>query len=376
MMYNKEKVTLKGFSRMKRAVCLILILSAVLFCGFDVYAQGDASASLQFSKIQLQTGEQLIVSLSINSSQEISEINASVTYDPSLLTFVSADGTSGSNGIISIQISPQRGSTSVSVPLSFTANTKGSCLINVVSCNITDPQGSQIQATVSSGNVEIIEADQTTQTTSQVQTTTNALTESHQTVSSAAKTDANGVPTQGVLVDLQVDKGSLVPPFMYSIHEYSVTVPYEIDKVEIDGKTASKQDHIWYTGNSDCVVGHNVRTITVTDINGQETVYTINIMRLDKEQTPEQTSVYTQQSNRSVTEQSNLQNLSSSKDDHNNIKEILNPALYIVLIVLVVALFIIILWIKNRVSKKDPKKDDEQTKKQRSKIKVSNNKKK
>ena len=181
----------------------------------------------------------------------------------------------------------------------------------------------------------------------------------------------NAVPSQGVLVDLRTDKGTLIPPFMYSIHEYSITVPYEVDKVEIEGKTASKTDRIWYTGNPECVVGNNIRTITVTDVNNNETVYKISILRLDKAQ--EQTQAAAQ-----TVAFSQISETTPEPKDSSALKEKLMPALYIVLIALVVSLIIVVIWIHSRISRRKSEKEDKEEKslKKRSRIKVTSSKKK
>lgn len=372
---------------MKKAVCLILLFAAAVLCGIKAYAEGDG-LTVQFSKIQLQSGEQFIVTLSITSERDISDITASLTYDPSLLEFVSGSGASNSNGIVSIS-QPGGGGKEAAVSLVFNALSVGNTELNVSSCVLTDSKGTQTNLNTAGGSVSIIEASRTvsetteqqtspteTQTETQTQQTTEETTaEPTQETTQKPSTDANGVPTQGVLVDLKVDKGSLVPPFMYSIHEYSLTVPYEVDKVEIEGKTASLQDHIWYTGNSDCVVGLNVRTITVTDINGVETVYTINVMRLDKEESPEKPAAVSPSDSLDSSSKAGA-DISSSDTKEKDIKRILNPALYVVLIVLVVSLFIVIVWIKSKIKKKDPQDDEKLTQKQRSRIKISGSKKK
>ena len=344
---------------MKKTVGFIIILVMAVFCSFTVCAVGDAPAdyTVTASQPQVGVGDTVTINITITAVKAIGRTSASVTYDTSVLTFVSGNGATDQGGVINIELPNGLGTTAV-LSLNFTAAATGSASVNVTKCCIYDAFEEGYELQESKGvSVEVAEKAETTTTTTE------------ETTPTSPQTDANGVPTQGVLVDLTVDQGSLVPPFMYSIHEYSVTVPYDVEKVEIDGKTASTQDHIWYTGNPECVVGRNVRTITVTDINGNETVYTIYITRLDKDQ---QETKPTDTNDPAVVTSSpddSKSTVTTTAKQEKNIKDTLLPALYIVLIVLVVSLFIIILWIKNKASKK--KKPDDKSDKQRSKIKVS-----
>ena len=344
---------------MKKTVGFIIILVMAVFCSFTVCAVGDAPAdyTVTASQPQVGVGDTVTINITITAVKAIGRTSASVTYDTTALTFVSGNGATDQGGVINIELPNGLGTTAV-LSLNFTAAATGSASVNVTKCCIYDAFEEGYELQESKGvSVEVAEKAETTTTTTE------------ETTPTSPQTDANGVPTQGVLVDLKVDQGSLVPPFMYSIHEYSVTVPYDVEKVEVDGKTASTQDHIWYTGNPECVVGRNVRTITVTDINGNETVYTIYITRLDKDQ---QETKPTDTNDPAVVTSSpddSKSAVTTTAKQEKNIKDTLLPALYIVLIVLVVSLFIIILWIKNKASKK--KKPDDKSDKQRSKIKVS-----
>ena len=349
---------MKGRQIMKKTVGFILILIMAVFCSFSVFAVDDAPAdyTVTASQAKVNVGDTVTVNITINAVKAIGRTSASVTYDTSVLTFVSGNGATDQGGVISIELPNGLGTTAV-LSLNFTAAATGSASVNVTSCSIYDAFEEAYSIEGSKGvSVEIAEKAETTTTTSE-------------TTPTSPQTDANGVPTQGVLVDLKVDHGSLIPPFMYSIHEYSLTVPYDVEKVEIDGKTASTQDHIWYTGNPECVVGRNVRTITVTDINGNETVYTINITRLDKDQQETKPTDANDPAALTSSPDDSKSAVTTTAKNEKNIKDTLLPALYIVLIVLIVALFIIILWIKNKASKK--KRPDDKSDKQRSKIKVS-----
>ena len=105
-----------------------------------------------------------------------------------------------------------------------------------------------------------------TKTETETTTTTEKTTT---TTTTATKTaPSNGIPDKGVLTALTVDNGELSPAFAYNVYNYTVNVDNSVTNVEIEGTTASPSDYIWYTGTSECQVGENVRTITVTDVDG------------------------------------------------------------------------------------------------------------
>ncbi len=342
---------------MKKAIGMIIVLMLAVFSSLCVYAVDDNTQVNIVMPESMAIGEEITVTLSVSSPQDIAKVSATIAYDASRLSYVSGDGTQTENGSISIE--KECSAKKAEAALKFKVIAQGNTSVSAVTCSLYDASGTMTYIGSAAASGVVTEQKQTEQTT--------AATE---------KKEAGSIPEQGVLKDLKIDKGTLIPPFMYSIHDYTVTVPYEIDKIEIEGTTASKYDNIWYTGNADCVVGTNLRTITVTDINGNETVYKITITRLDKEEDTQSQAV-------SAATSKQTQAVSSAADDNGNdknddLKNKLMPALYIALIVLIVALFIVIMWIKGRI-KRSGKENDQQekkTQKQRSKIKVSSTKKK
>ena len=121
------------------------------------------------------------------------------------------------------------------------------------------------------------------------------------------------------------------------------------ENVEIEGTTASPSDYIWYTGTSECQVGENVRTITVTDVDGNAATYTVTIIRAaggDEQQTQTAQKKDSSDTSSAVSKNANVMD---------QYKKMLNTALAIVLIVLVIALVVIIIWIRGKI--KGGKKD-------------------
>ena len=184
----------------------------------------------------------------------------------------------------------------------------------------------------------------------ETKTETETTTTTEKTTTTTTKTaPSNGIPDKGVLTALTVDNGELSPAFAYNVYNYTVNVDNSVTNVEIEGTTASPSDYIWYTGTSECQVGENVRTITVTDVDGNAATYTVTIIRAaggDEQQT--QTS---QKKDGSDTSSA----VSKNANVMDQYKKMLNTALAIVLIVLVIALVVIIIWIRGKI--KGGKKD-------------------
>ena len=360
---------------MKRAVSFLIALIIAIVYIQPVYALDEPTIAIAASQETFGIGDTIYVSIYVTSPEKIQRLTSSVTYDTSKITFVSGNGATGSDGTVWIDLSAD--SQTAQVNLTFTAAAAGETAVNVESCYITDNGGTQKSVGTASSGFAIVQQTQTQTTVQTQQTTTTSATETTQetsTTTQSKQTKKGEAPSQGVLIDLKTDKGTLIPPFMYSIHEYTLTVPYEVDKVEIDGTTASESDRIWYTGNPECVVGKNIRTIKVTDITGKETVYTITITRLDKEEANTQTSASQKTGQSGHTTEAKTKAVSAVTHRQGiDLKDKLMPALYIALIVLVVSLVIVIIWIKNKLKGQKEKDEDgeKKTKKQRSKIKVT-----
>ena len=167
----------------------------------------------------------------------------------------------------------------------FKGLSAGNANISLQSCQIYSPDSELIGSptaycviTVGSDKVETKTETETTTTTEKTTTTTTAT----------KTAPSNGIPDKGVLTALTVDNGELSPAFAYNVYNYTVNVDNSVTNVEIEGTTASPSDYIWYTGTSECQVGENVRTITVTDVDGNAATYTVTIIRAaggDEQQT-------------------------------------------------------------------------------------------
>ena len=310
-MITKTKLVKRIFSSLLTAAL------AVPMTALTAHATGEAF--FYPPKNPVMTDQQFEVSVTFSADSEIGSVQANIAYDDSVIEFVSSDNASGGGGVLTVNGFPDTPSSEVDFSFTFKGLSAGNANISLQSCQIYSPDSELIGSptaycviTVGSDKVE-------------------------------TKTD------KGVLTALTVDNGELSPAFAYNVYNYTVNVDNSVTNVEIEGTTASPSDYIWYTGTSECQVGENVRTITVTDVDGNAATYTVTIIRAaggDEQQT--QTS---QKKDGSDTSSA----VSKNANVMDQYKKMLNTALAIVLIVLVIALVVIIIWIRGKI--KGGKKD-------------------
>lgn len=324
-------------------VAAVVMLTTVLMT-IPVFATGEASFSIPDGAVD--SGENFNVSLTFYATEKIGSVQAEMAYDNNSVQFISGDNASGGNGIVVLKGSV--GNTDeVTYNMTFKGLKAGSSTMNLVSCSILSQNGSNIGSPTAYASVTVGEDTKVTEATKEpTETTTTEKQTSEQTTPSETSiqnvVNENEVPSQGVLTSLTVDNGTLSPEFSWNVHDYVVNVGYDVTNVELEGTTASQSDYIWYTGTSECQVGENVRTITVTDVNGNQTKYTITIIRANEGET--QKTVTAQ------TEINNKESDSTSKvDTFEQFRKTLTPVLIIVLIVLIIALIVVVFWIRTKV---------------------------
>ena len=322
-MITKTKLVKRIFSSLLTAAL------AVPMTALTAHATGEAF--FYPPKNPVMTDQQFEVSVTFSADSEIGSVQANIAYDDSVIEFVSSDNASGGGGVLTVNGFPDTPSSEVDFSFTFKGLSAGNANISLQSCQIYSPDSELIGSptaycviTVGSDKVETKTETETTTTTEKTTTTTTKTAHSN------------------VLTALTVDNGELSPAFAYNVYNYTVNVDNSVTNVEIEGTTASPSDYIWYTGTSECQVGENVRTITVTDVDGNAATYTVTIIRAaggDEQQT--QTS---QKKDGSDTSSA----VSKNANVMDQYKKMLNTALAIVLIVLVIALVVIIIWIRGK----------------------------
>lgn len=304
----------------------------------NVFATGEAFFYVPKNPVMI--GQEFAVSITFSADSNIGSVQATLNYDDSVVEFVSGDNASGGGGVLTVNGFPDEPSAEVTFEFSFRTLAQGTAAFDLTNCAVYSPESDLIGAPTAYANVTV--GGDKVETTTEVTTTSKP----EETTEETGKT-SEGIPDKGVLTSLTVDKGELTPAFAYNVYDYKVYVDNSVDNVEIEGTTASPSDYIWYTGTSECVVGENVRTISVTDVDGNKTTYTITIIRA----AADGETVQTETADESAVKKSDSSSLSSSETDDpmESYKKLLNPALAIVLVVLVIALFVVIIWIRGKI---------------------------
>lgn len=342
----------------KRSFRLLFIIAAVfavciLSC---ITANAAGTAEFYIPDGAVPAGEEFEVSIVFSGDKNIGWVDTNLTYDDSAVQFISGDGANGGGGILTIKDFPDSQSSEVKVTLRFKALKKGSSEMHISNCAIFADDSSLIGSPTAYASVTAGEPSETTVTTLPPESPDESSAESTSETTSTSvvttvETGADGFPVKGVLKELTVSAGELVPAFSPDIYNYTVKVDNSVDYCEIDGTTASVTDYIWFEGSNNLQVGDNVRSITVTDDNGNKKTYTIIIQRSEQASVESQAdSEEPQATVTSVTKASkeSVKIIDDEESAFDQYKKIIMPALWIVMFVLVLALVIIVVWLRKK----------------------------
>ncbi len=111
--------------RTKFSVCIITIL-AMLLCSLNVFA-ASGSSSISVSSSSLEVGDTLTVTVSVSAPDNIFGLEGALSYNSSVLEFISGDSAGGGGGTVSIiNVADSEDQDSMSFTLSFEAISHGS----------------------------------------------------------------------------------------------------------------------------------------------------------------------------------------------------------------------------------------------------------
>ena len=228
---------------MKKIICMLsVILLIVGALSFPAYAD---SAAIQLSKTNINPGNTVTVTVRYNAGFAMYAIDGTLTYNSSVLQYVSGGTNNGSSVKIVEGLS---GETCVSYKVVFKAIAPGS--------------GSLSFSAAASGL-----GDGTASAAATVNVT-------------APKPSANAD-----LGSITLSAGKLDTEFDAKTKEYTATVKYGVKSITIGANAAVGDSTVKGVGTFDLEVGDNKKTITVTAASGAKSTYTINIRRLTEEET-------------------------------------------------------------------------------------------
>ena len=229
------------------------IITFCLLLSFLTVSTAAAGSSIAFSKSKLTVGENLTVTVrfSTSSGDPMYGVEGYVTYDPSVIEFVSA-GT-GANlltkGKVKLVLTAE-GKTNISTTLKFKAIKAGQ---STISAEQLVYAGEEEEKMLKGSSAIVVVISKSTQ----------------------ASSNAN-------LKSLTPSSGTLTPKFDPNVTSYSVTIPYEVSELWLSLVKADSKSTYQVDGNRFMKVGVNKRSIKITAENGKTKTYVVNITRLDQ----------------------------------------------------------------------------------------------
>lgn len=328
------------------AFCIILMTLFLL----PIKAHAEVHGYFYIPDGAVPSGEEFTVSVQFTADSNIGTVQAAVTYDESCMQFISGDGTSGGGGILTIRDFPSE----MTLDLKFKALKESSSQLNLTNASILSPDGESLSHSV----------------TAYATVTIGAGTQNTDSSDNGSSSQPSGELT-AVLSSLTIENGELRPAFSPGIYNYTVTVPHDLITFEMEGVTADETDTIWYEGALYLVDGMNQRTITVTSADGKTSnVYTVNIYREYGEDSESEES-YTSETDEYDSEyeeisesENNSTEIDSITDSvapafsddgrsgMDDLRDRLMPALYVAMAVILLAVIILIVWIRTKIKNK------------------------
>ncbi len=229
---------------------ILCLLSAIaVICSLSVFGASAAASSsaVSVSSSNVTIGNTFTVTVKV-SATAIGSVDGRLTYDPSIIEFVSGDDAYGTAGsVLLTKWSSADNAASFIFTLTFTAKAAGNSSISFSTIEVTNFNEEALDPSSASANV---------------------------TVSAPVVLSGNAN-----LSSLKVSSGTLSPAFSANTTNYSVTVPNSVTKVTVSAVAADKDAKTAISGNDSLSVGTNTRVITVTAPNGTTKKYTVKITR-------------------------------------------------------------------------------------------------
>ncbi|MBR1562670.1 MAG: hypothetical protein IJ645_05645 [Ruminococcus sp.] len=175
---------------LKRAGLALSVMSAVIMSSFNVYADGSANIAVPDS---VSVGDSITVTVNVSCDSNIGTVAANLSYDETVLEFVSSDYASGGGGELVIPAAfPDSPTGDMSLDFSFKVIDEGEASLSV-SGYVFDSEGTVIAElgasnTVSSGGEAVTQTEKETETETTTQTTPPKETEAPEQTTAEAVT--------------------------------------------------------------------------------------------------------------------------------------------------------------------------------------------
>lgn len=302
---------------------------------FQLTAYADTTDTITVSGTPT-VGETFTVNIRIESDSDIGYLNSSLEYDDSVIEFTGGDAWGG-GGLITINSFPGEDSGVLDCALTFTAVGEGDSNITLTNGYVFSIDGTVLEQPDSSASVHVAAANEDVQDDeSEIQDDSSAYENipNDTTVSEAPEETVTEAPqyqqpvVQGYLIGLTCTAGELSPEFTYDNFEYTVNADSSCETAELNATAAAFSDTVSISGSGELDYGENILTATVTAEDGTVNVYTVKVIRAEDD----------------GAKKSDKNSSSKKESTEDKYKRLLNPALAIILVTLIVALFIVINW--------------------------------
>ncbi len=234
---------------MKKTISLItaLVILASL-CVFSASA-ATAKAAVSASSSTVKPNDQFTVTLRVSADTGMGSVEGQLSYNASLVEFVSGSGVSGAGGLLTLSQwdSTGNGASEFKFVITFKAKAEGSNTFTFTSTEISDVNFNYLSNVSASSSVSI---------------------QAEKPLSS-----------NNYLKGLTLSSGTLSPAFSKSVLNYTVNVPNETTTMYLTPTVEDSTATTSVSGSATLKVGSNTRKVTVTAQNGAKRTYTIKIVR-------------------------------------------------------------------------------------------------
>lgn len=248
----------------KRLFALFLTFILCFHMGSMVTRAEGASVTIALSSATVSIGGSVTVTVTVSGS-DVSQYDIYLTYDSSVLQYVSSSGAAQANGSGgTIRLVGGTGSTS----LTFTAIANGSSYVSTSGSEVYNMNYGQIPITHAGANITVETA--VPSTTEGDKTTEDDKTEEPTTEEDKRSADCS-------LSALQVSPGKLEPAFSASTTAYFVQLEEDATSIVVSAQTADEKASTAISGADNLKKGENTVKITVTAENGAVKIYNIRV---------------------------------------------------------------------------------------------------
>lgn len=247
-----------------------VVLSFCLLLGLICYPNISASAasvSLGLSSQEINIGDTVTVSVTVPES-----ITATIdlSFSSNILSFSSASADVNANGsTIRMNVGKYSLAAAKTVTVTFKATTSGSAGVSASVISAVDNSTAE-EVSLDGASVVISVANQVQEPEN---TTTDTTTETPKSADNS-------------LSALKISSGTLSPSFQYNVTNYTVTVPYDVEKIVVSATPSNSKaviESVTGNGTVNLQVGKNTIQIVVVAENGVKVTYTVVVTRSEQE---------------------------------------------------------------------------------------------